>query len=653
MTAILLTGVACSARSDADAVAAPRIIADAPAVGLRCALASIYYQFDAANGGDKLRTSILASPDGRKIAFMDPRGVRVFDLPGGSESLVEGVRPVLWSHDSSRLYVIDTAMRFHSFAAGKVFPEPWLNKTFGEALDNGQSFGRRDLFVAGHGLIAVPRASARILIANLEEKSTFSVLVGARWMSLQPYSEIAIGWNTKRDEPALFVLHQVINSEKDGGTNPHRTTINNRIDVYGPRGGYEFGAEIAGNEVGLVPLLLDGSTLVLARSPDIRCINSLGADGAVSQLGTCHGDLDTVNVDRRGALIAAKTFLEPEPHNELKFSADPAELASARLLAMLDDGTTLHLIRRPDGGDELAVVRSHTLQSRSPLPSHECVDRESFPRGAPLSARTTDGFTAQGFLFTPPARTQVTGLVMYLHGGPREASPDLLINAFGRALFERGYAMVAVNYRGGTGYGRALLEKPYGGDYNGMLEDVAALKQAALSKLQLAASAPVVLRGASYGGYLAIKAAVERSGSYSTFIIESAVCRMASSVGDVSYGSPATLPLNRVNERDYALHSLRIATGVDGKPSAPDLCTAPAGADAKLIVIHAEGDPVAPFSRMRTFAAAQDKGQLLTMFANGATHDPMMEMSSDKKTFDSIVDRVVAFIEAPPVKSME
>jgi pimeloyl-ACP methyl ester carboxylesterase len=620
---------------------------------LRCALASIYYRFDAANGGNKLRTSVLASPNGRKIAFMDPRGVRVFDLPGGSESLIEGVRPVLWSHDSSRLYVIDTAMQFHSFAAGKVSAEPWLNETFGEALHNGQSFGRRDLFVAGHGLIAVPRASARILVANLEKKSTFSVLVGARWLSPHPYAEIAIGWNTKRDEPAMFVLHQVINSEKGGGTNPHRMTIDNRIDVYGAQGDHEFGAEIAGNEVGLVPLLLDGRALVLARSPENRCINTLDADGAVSQFGACHGDLDTVTVDRRGALIAAKTFLEPEPHNELKFSADPAEIASARLLAMLDDGTTLHLIRRPDGGDELAVVRSHSVQSRSSLPSHECIDRESFPRGAPLSARTVDGFTAQGFLFTPPVRSQVKGLVMYLHGGPREAFPDSLVNAFGRALLERGYAMVAVNYRGGTGYGRALLEKPYGGDYDGMLDDVSALKQTALSKLRLPASAPVVLRGASYGGYLAIKAAVERSGTYSTFIIESAVCRMASSVGDVSYGNPAALPLNRVNERDYALHSLRIATGVDGKPVAPDLCTARAGADAKLIVIHAEGDPVAPFGRMRAFAAAQDKDRLLTMFANGTMHDLMLEMSSDQKTFDQIVDQAVRFIEAPLIKSTE
>lgn len=647
MTAILLTSSACSSRSEADSSSAPRVLVDAPKVGVRCALASIYYQFDAVRGGDKLATSILPSPDGRQLAFMDPRGVRVFVLSTGAELLIEGVRPVMWSRDSRRLYVIAGTLRFYSYADKRLSPEPWLDKTFGAALHAGQDIARPDLLVAGHGLVAVPRAAARILVANVEERSTFSVLVGARWMSPRPYSGIAVGWNSDRDEPALFVMHQAINGDTRAGSNPDAIDIANRVDVYRPNGDHDFGAEVKGSEVSLVPLLRGKRALVLARAAEHRCLHAIGEERTLSPLGACDVDLDTVNVDRRGQRIAAKTFLEREPHNELAFGT-PGESSSARLLGLLGDGTSLHLLRTPTGVDEVVTVRDRTIRSRRPLPPRECVDRESFPRGRPLSASAADGFTAQGFLFVPAAGVTARGLVVQLHGGPREAHPDSLVNAFGRGVLERGYAIVTVNYRGSTGYGRALLEKPYGGGYDGMLADAAALRHAALGELRLPASAPVVLRGISYGGYLAIKAAVERGDSYGAFIIESAVCHPATSPGDVSYGSPEALPLTRVTDPDYSLHSLRIATGADGKPAARDFCSSRATGHSRLVVIHSQGDLVAPFIHVKKFADAQDKSRLLTIFADGFSHDPLSALSVDRNNFGLIVDQTVRFIEAPP-----
>ena len=52
-------------------------------------------------------------------------------------------------------------------------------------------------------------------------------------------------------------------------------------------------------------------------------------------------------------------------------------------------------------------------------------------------------------------------------------------------------------------------------------------------------------------------------------------------------------------------------------------------------------------TNLRIFADAQDKSRLLTMFANGSSHDPLMAMSSDWKNFGLIVDQAVQFIEAP------
>jgi pimeloyl-ACP methyl ester carboxylesterase len=290
------------------------------------------------------------------------------------------------------------------------------------------------------------------------------------------------------------------------------------------------------------------------------------------------------------------------------------------------------------------------VQKRLPVPARQCVDRESFPHGTRLTARTSDDFTARGFLFSPPESTPAKGLVVYLHGGPRDPYTNLLTTPFDKALLERGYAIAAVNYRGGTGYGRSHLEKPYGGGFSGMIEDADAIKRAALGALNLSASAPVLLHGASYGGFLAIKGAVERVGEYRAVIIDAGVCRLASSIHDLSYAGGAPLPLNTSRDPDVGIHMLQIATNVDGTPVDVDLCATRVTGSTKVIVIHSRGDPIASFARIQAFAELQDKKRMASFFVDGEAHDPMRSISSDPTTFAKVVDGLVAFIEAPTAK---
>ena len=649
---LLFAAGACTARTDPEMHPLPRVLEVKDAVGLRCGLASVYYHFDLGAHNERLYSSLLASPNGLSYASMDPLGVRVFDLLSGRERIIEGTRPVMWSRDSKRLYVVDNHLRFRSFVNGKVADEPWLNELFGDALKQGTHIGRPDLFFAGNGLIAVPRAAARILVANLETRTSFSVVVGLRKLSPRPFSEMKIGWDTKRNEPALFVAHQSYSGELSKDLNPHAIKIVNRVDVYGPQGQHNFSGAIEGSEVAFLPLLLDGRSLVLSRLGENRCINALTADGKVEPHLTCDTDLDTAYVDRRGRLLAASTFLEFEPHNELRFSAAGNEVAHARLLAAFDDGRAMYIVRNAGRGkDEIVVVADGNVRQTYPVPPHQCQDRHDFPKGVALESRATDGFPTHGFLFSPPNSKPVRALVVHLHGGPRPPNKDRLTNPFARALLDRGFAFAAVNYRGSTGYGRAVLEKPYGGGFVGMLEDAEAIRREALRELKLPAATPVVLHGASYGGFLAVKAAIERAKDYRAFIVNSGVCRVASSVGDVSVMDTNPLPLNRTSDPDVGVHTLRLATDINGKALNVDLCGKRADAGARMVIIHARGDPNAPFTPIQSFANLQTRDQLLTIFFDGVSHDPMKDLAGDQNAFRVAVDTIVQFVEGSTAKN--
>jgi len=85
----------------------------------------------------------------------------------------------------------------------------------------------------------------------------------------------------------------------------------------------------------------------------------------------------------------------------------------------------------------------------------------------PITFPTTDGAVAHG-LFYPPASPECSGpagelppLLVFIHGGPTAAArPMLTLDV--QYWTSRGFAVVDVNYRGSTGYGRAYRDSLQG-----------------------------------------------------------------------------------------------------------------------------------------------------------------------------------------------
>lgn len=125
----------------------------------------------------------------------------------------------------------------------------------------------------------------------------------------------------------------------------------------------------------------------------------------------------------------------------------------------------------------------------------------------PEEIRTRDGHIEVGYLSLPPGTdTKGNGrpqrpvsMVLFVHGGPW-ARDSYGYNAYHQWLANRGYAVLAVNYRGSTGFGKNYIsagDLQWGAKMHDDLID--AVNWAVANRITTADK--VAIMGGSYGGY--------------------------------------------------------------------------------------------------------------------------------------------------------
>jgi dipeptidyl aminopeptidase/acylaminoacyl peptidase len=121
----------------------------------------------------------------------------------------------------------------------------------------------------------------------------------------------------------------------------------------------------------------------------------------------------------------------------------------------------------------------------------------------PISYRVADGLMIHGYLTLPVGRQpRQLPLLVHPHGGPwhRDSwgfDPEV------QFLANRGYAILQVNFRGSTGYGRRFLESSFGQWGLAMQDDITAGVQWAIGE-GFADPRRIAIYGGSYGGYAAL-----------------------------------------------------------------------------------------------------------------------------------------------------
>lgn len=169
-------------------------------------------------------------------------------------------------------------------------------------------------------------------------------------------------------------------------------------------------------------------------------------------------------------------------------------------------GTVSGATARPDGSVEYLwssaaeppVVRSTTGDVVLDPPGMKC------PGSVPVEDVWVDGPGGRihALVQRPEGATGPLPTVFDIHGGPTWHDSDAFAAA-PAAWVDHGYAVVRVNYRGSTGYGRAWTDALKHRVGLIELEDIAAVREWAVGS-GLADPARLVLTGGSWGGYLTL-----------------------------------------------------------------------------------------------------------------------------------------------------
>lgn len=210
----------------------------------------------------------------------------------------------------------------------------------------------------------------------------------------------------------------------------------------------------------------------------------------------------------------------------------------------------------PDGAMQLSVLASGAVQppqvigvsvpkDLTPNPvkptvrvlrraTSEEFPAEEYAHSEPVTFPGMDGEPAHG-LFYPPHNPRFEGLgkpplLVHIHGGPTSQVRDVF-NPRAQFFATRGFAVLDVNYRGSTGYGRAYRERLKG---NWGIYDVqdAVSGARALVEAGRVDGGKLVIMGGSAGGFTVLKALTDFPGFFKAGIALYAVSNQFTLVSD-------------------------------------------------------------------------------------------------------------------------
>ena len=449
------------------------------------------------------------SPDGTRLSWLAPRdgvlNVWVRERAGGdpwpvTDDRDRGVRSYLWSRDSRRIiHLQDTGgdENHHILVV--------------DADGGGPARDLTPFPGVRAGLVAAPRATPRhILVSmNLRDRSVFDVyrvtLATGRLELVGRNPGDIVGWTADRQG-----LLRAARAQTPAGD--HQILV--RHDEDGAlRVVAEYANEDGGHPFAFTP---DGSRLWVgsARGSDLlRLVELDPADGSEREIDRDEEvDLSgPVISDLTGELLGA-VYLR----DRVVMHAFDARLArdweairalhpgDPRITGQ-DADETAFVVAFDDDRDPGATFLYDRVTGRSELlhRSRPWLDPATLAPMRPVTITSRDGLRLRSYL-TLPLDAEPRGLpaVLLVHGGPwaRDAwgyEPQVQL------LANRGYAVLQVNYRGSTGFGKGFMHAAEH-EFAGRMHDDLIDGVEWLVGEGIADRSRIGIYGGSYGGYAAL-----------------------------------------------------------------------------------------------------------------------------------------------------
>jgi dipeptidyl aminopeptidase/acylaminoacyl peptidase len=209
--------------------------------------------------------------------------------------------------------------------------------------------------------------------------------------------------------------------------------------------------------------------------------------------------------------------IDPEAREDLDFLT--AQIGDAEfwfLNADLAMRRVAIVVVRSDAAVEFMLFDREARSLTSLFKGRSDLDDVPLRRMLPVTITARDGLALPSYLTLPNDAFRNGPLVMAIHGGPY-ARDSWGYNGMHQWLANRGYAVLSVNFRGSTGFGKAFVcaaDQEWGGRMQDDLIDATAW---AVTR-GYADPARIGFYGASYGGYAALVAAIQTPETFACIV---------------------------------------------------------------------------------------------------------------------------------------
>lgn len=456
--------------------------------------------------GNPEKTAPKISPDGKRLAYLAPDAKNVLqvwvqtigmnDAKAVTSDENRGIRQYFWAYDNKHLlYLQDVGGNedFHLFAT-----ELATNKT-------------REL---------TPYPGVRAQGVDLDEDHPNTIVVGLNKRNKAIFDAHKIDLATGEDK---------LDTENPGNVVGWTTDLNFFVrgaTTMNPDGSYTLmvrdGADKEWRKILKVDADDQAQIAFFGKDPnDVYIISSHGANSIRLLKLDSKTSKETVvaedkNYDLGGTFVERKTnrplavaFVKARTEWQIldgSIKEDFAAIAKIQrgdysvISRTVDDQTWIVSHARDDGPTAFHAYDRKTKKAEFLFTSQPKLDKYKLAQMEPIEFKAQDGLTIHGYL-TKPVGVEAKNLptVLLVHGGPW-ARDSWGFDPMVQHLANRGYAVLQLNYRGSTGYGKEFLNagnREWAGKMHQDLIDGVNW----LVKEGVADQKKVAIAGGSYGGY--------------------------------------------------------------------------------------------------------------------------------------------------------